>query len=73
MFTKKKYISFSFFKINEYKYIKRIKDNLSKKFDKYDYNFKYRFIWIKFHKKRKIVKRKNIAKTTKTKYAITKI
>ena len=56
------------------KYIKRIKDNLSKNFDKYDYNFKYRFIWIKFHnKKKKIVERKNIAKTTKTKYAITKI
>ena len=28
-------------------------NNLSKKFDKYDYNFKYRFIWIKFHKKKK--------------------
>ena len=28
-------------------------------------------MWIKFHKKR--VERKNIAKTTKTKYAITKI
>ena len=37
----KKKISFSFFKINEYRYIKRIKDNLSKNFDKYDYNFKY--------------------------------
>ena len=46
-------------------------NNLSKKFDKYDYNFKYRFIWIKFHKKK--VERNNIAKTTKTKYAITKI
>ena len=31
--------------------LNKIKDNLSKKFDKYDYNFKYRFIWIKFHKK----------------------
>ena len=31
--------------------LKKIKDNLSKKFDKYDYNFKYRFMWIKFHKK----------------------
>ena len=52
--------------------LNKIKDNLSKKFDKYDYNFKYRFMWINFHKK-KIVERKNIAKTTKTKYAITKI
>ena len=51
--------------------MKRIEDNLSKIFDKYDYNFKYRLNWIKFHKK-KIVKRKNIAKTIKTKYAITK-
>ena len=33
--------------------MKRIKDNLSKIFDKYDYNFKYRFIWIKFYKKKK--------------------
>ena len=32
--------------------LKKIKDNLSKKFDKYDYNFKYRFIWKKFHKKK---------------------
>ena len=32
--------------------LKKIKDNLSKKFDKYDYNFKYRFMWIKFHKKK---------------------
>ena len=47
--------------------MKRIKDNLSKIFDKYDYNFKYRFIWIK----KNIVKRNNIAKTIKTKYAIT--
>ena len=53
--------------------LKKIKDNLSKNFDKYDYNFKYRFMWIKFHKKKKIVERKNIVKTTKTKYAITKI
>ena len=30
-------------------------------------------MWIKFHKKKKIVERKNIAKTIKTKYAITKI
>ena len=53
--------------------LKKIKYNLSKKFDKYDYNFKYRFIWINFHKKNiYIVKRNNIAKTTKTKYAITK-
>ena len=37
-------------------------DNFSKKFD---YNFKYRFIWIKFHQK-KIVERKSIAKTKKT-------
>ena len=43
-------------------------DNFSKKFD---YNFKYRFIWIKFHQK-KMVERKNITKTIKTKYAITK-
>ena len=33
--------------------LKKIKDNLSKKFDKYDYNFKYRFNWILFHKKKK--------------------
>ena len=33
--------------------LNKIKDNLSKKFDKYDYNFKYRFMWIKFHKKKK--------------------
>ena len=53
--------------------LNKIKDNLSKKFDKYDYNFKYRFIWINFHKKKKkIVERKNITKTTKTKYVITK-
>ena len=32
--------------------LKKIKDNLSKNFDKYDYNFKYRFMWIKFHKKK---------------------
>ena len=32
--------------------LKKIKDNLSKKFDKYDYNFKYRFIWIKFYPKK---------------------
>ena len=51
--------------------LKELKIILVKKFDKYDYNLKYTFNWIKFHKK-KIVKRKNIAKTTKTKYAITK-
>ena len=49
--------------------LKELKIILVKKFDKYDYNFKYRFILIKFHKKKK--ERKNIAKTTKTKYAIT--
>ena len=32
-------------------------NNLSKKFDKYDYNFKYRFIWIKFHQKKQWKKR----------------
>ena len=48
--------------------LKELKIILVKKFDKYDYNFKYRFIWTKFHKKKyKIVERKNIAKTTKTK------
>ena len=31
--------------------LKELKIILVKKFDKYDYNFKYRFIWIKFHKK----------------------
>ena len=34
--------------------MKRIKDNLSKIFDKYDYNFKYKFIWIKFHSKKNV-------------------
>ena len=33
--------------------------------------FKYRFILIKFHKK-KMLERKNIAETTKTKYASAK-
>ena len=51
--------------------LKELKIILVKKIDKYDYNFKYRFIWIKFHQK-KIVERKNIDKTIKTKYAITK-
>ena len=32
--------------------LKELKIILVKKFDKYDYNFKYRFIWIKFHKKK---------------------
>ena len=50
--------------------LKELKIILVKKFDKYDYNFKYRFILIKFHKKK--MERKNIAKTTKTKYVITK-
>ena len=50
--------------------LKEFKIILVKTNDKYDYNFKYRFIWIKFHKKR--VERKNIVKTTKTKYIITK-
>ena len=53
--------------------LKELKIILVKKFDKYDYNFKYRFIWIKFHQKNiYIEKRNNIAKTTKTKYAIIK-
>ena len=52
--------------------LKKIKDNLSKNFDKYDYNFKYRFIWTKFHPKKMWELRKSIVKTTKTKYAITK-
>ena len=51
--------------------LKELKIILVEKTDKYDYNFKYRFIWIKFHKKKNIVKRNNIAKTIKTKYAIT--
>ena len=32
--------------------LKELKIILVKKFDKYDYNFKYRFILIKFHKKK---------------------
>ena len=54
--------------------LKQLKIILVKKFNKYDYNFKYIFIWIKFHKKKekKIMERKNIVKTTKTKYIITK-
>ena len=54
--------------------LKELKIILVKKFDKFDYNFKYIFIWIKFHKKIIIIimERNNIAKTTKTKYAITK-
>ena len=30
--------------------LKELKIILVKKFDKFDYNFKYIFIWIKFHK-----------------------
>ena len=32
--------------------LKELKIILVEKIDKYDYNFKYRFIWIKFHKKK---------------------
>ena len=32
--------------------LKELKIILVKKFDKYDYNFKYRFIWIKFYEKK---------------------
>ena len=37
--------------------LKKLKIILVKKFDKYDYNFKYRFIWIKFHQKKQWKKR----------------
>ena len=39
--------------------LKELKIILVKKFDKYDYNFKYRFIWIKFHKKEKCGKKEH--------------
>ena len=32
--------------------LKELKIILVKKIDTYDYNFKYRFIWIKFTKKK---------------------
>ena len=45
--------------------LKELKIILVEKTDKYDYNFKYRFIWIKFHKKKKQWKERTLLKLQK--------